>query len=86
MRRFLGLAGYFQRFIVNYAKLATPLTKLTGKDVCFIWEEEQQRAFDDLKTVLCNEPIVTMYNSNAMVTQVHTDASSVALSGTLYII
>jgi len=83
VRRFLGLAGYFRRFIVNYAKLAAPLTTLTGKNAVFTWEPEQQKSFDELKRTLCSEPVVAMYNPNAPITQVHTDASSVALSGVL---
>lgn len=75
VRRFLGLAGYFRRFIVNYAKIETPLKILTGK--------KQQKSFDELKRILCSEPVVAMYSPTAPVTQVHTDASSVALSGVL---
>ncbi|KAL4123302.1 hypothetical protein QTP88_015500 [Uroleucon formosanum] len=52
VRRFLGLAGYFRRFIVNYAKLAAPLTTLTGKNTVFTWESEQQKSFDELKRIL----------------------------------
>lgn len=81
--RFLGLARYFRRFIVNYALISSPLTKLTSKNTPFIWQTEQQTSFDILKTKLCAEPIVRMYNPKALITQVHTDASSVALSGIL---
>ncbi|KAL4096411.1 hypothetical protein QTP88_021373 [Uroleucon formosanum] len=83
VRRFLGLTGYFRRFIVNYAKLAAPLTTLTGKNTVFTWEREQQKSFDELKRILCSEPVVAMYDPTAPITQVHTDASSVALSGVL---
>jgi len=83
VRRFLGLAGYFRRFIVNYAKLAAPLTSLTGKNTVFTWKDEQQKSFDELKRILCSEPVVAMYSPTAPVTQIHTDASSVALSGIL---
>ncbi|KAL4126001.1 hypothetical protein QTP88_010233 [Uroleucon formosanum] len=83
VRRFLGLAGYIRRFIVNYAKLAAPLTTLTGKNTVFTWESEQQKSFDELKRILCSEPVVAMYDPTAPITQVHTDASSVALSGVL---
>jgi len=56
---------------------------LTGKDTVFTWEVEQQRSFNELKQILCSEPVVAMYNPTAPVTQVHTDASSVVLSGVL---
>lgn len=84
VRWFLGLAGYFRRFIVNYAKLAAQLTQLTGKDTPFSWAEVQQNSFDTLKKLLCRKPIVRMFDSKAPVTQVHADVSSVALSGILY--
>jgi len=83
VRRFLGLAGYFRRFIVRYAQIAAPLTQLTGKDVPFDWSQEREEAFTTLREALCNEPVVSMYDPNAAVTQVHTDASSHALSGIL---
>ncbi|CAI6376771.1 unnamed protein product [Macrosiphum euphorbiae] len=84
VRRFLGLAGYFRRFIVKYAEIAEPLTQLTGKDVPYCWQDDQQTAFDTLKDKLCTEPVVAMYNPNAAVTEVHTDASAKALSGILF--
>ncbi|KAF0702834.1 Uncharacterized protein FWK35_00039000, partial [Aphis craccivora] len=83
VRRFLGLAGYFRRFIIKYAQIAAPLTCLTGKDVPFVWSESQDNAFTALREILCNEPVVRMYNPEAAVTHVHTDANSLALSGIL---
>jgi len=49
VRRFLGLTGYFRRFVVNYTKLVAPLTHLTGKDMPYVWEEPQQQAFEELR-------------------------------------
>lgn len=83
VRRFLGLAGYFRRFIVKYALIAAPLTRLTSKDAPFNWSQEQEDAFVALREALVNEPVVKMYDPNAPVTEVHTDASSHALSGIL---
>lgn len=68
---------------MNYTKLVAPLTLLTGKDVPYVWEEPQQQAFEELRKQLCNASVVRMFDSKAVVTQVHTDASSVALSGML---
>lgn len=83
VRRFLGLTGYFHRFIVKYAELVEPLTRLTGMDVPFTWDDRQGSAFNELKHLLKSEPIVRMYSSAAAVTELHTDASSRALSGIL---
>jgi len=83
VRRFLGLTGYFRRFIVKYAEIAEPLTCLTGKDITFSWDEKQIRAFEKLKVVLSSELVVQMYNATAPVTEIHTDANSRALSGIL---
>lgn len=83
IRRFLGLAGFFRRFIEKYAILAEPLTRLTKKDVPFLWQEEQMSAFKKLKVHLTSEPVLKMFNSNASVTQLHTDASQKRLAGIL---
>ncbi|KAD3336672.1 hypothetical protein E3N88_32191 [Mikania micrantha] len=49
IRQFLGLAGYYRRFIENFSKIAQPLTMLTQKDRKFDWEEKQEKAFQLLK-------------------------------------
>jgi hypothetical protein len=62
IRSFLGLTGYYRRFIKGYAKLAGPLFELTKKDVDFIWSEDCQRAFDTLKRALIGAPILVRPN------------------------
>ena len=42
IRQFLGLAGYYRRFIENFSKIAQPLTLLTQKDRRFEWEDRQE--------------------------------------------
>nr|GEX98344.1 putative reverse transcriptase domain-containing protein [Tanacetum cinerariifolium] len=54
VRSFLGLAGYYHRFIENFSKIAKPLTILTQKSKTFDWGEEQELAFQTLKDKLCN--------------------------------
>ncbi|KAJ9541676.1 hypothetical protein OSB04_028182 [Centaurea solstitialis] len=60
IRQFLGLAGYYRRFIANFSKIAQPLTTLTHKDKKFIWGEKQEEAFQLLKHKLCNAPIMAL--------------------------
>ena len=60
VRTFLGLIGYYRRFISNYATVAQPLTELTSKEYCsnFDWTDECTAAFDKLKQLLCSVPIL----------------------------
>ena len=60
VRSFLGLAGYYRRFIENFSKIALPLTRLTKKSEKFVWGIEQQSAFKELRHRLCNAPILTL--------------------------
>ncbi|KAJ9544849.1 hypothetical protein OSB04_024556 [Centaurea solstitialis] len=60
IRQFLGLAGYYRRFIANFSKIAQPLTTLTQKDKKFIWGEKQEEAFQLPKHKLCNAPILAL--------------------------
>ncbi|KAD7479067.1 hypothetical protein E3N88_02203 [Mikania micrantha] len=60
IRSFLGLAGYYRRFISNFSKIALPLTKLTQKSEPFVWTHKQEEAFQTLKQRLCNAPILTL--------------------------
>ena len=54
VRKFLGLANYYRRFVKDFAKLARPLNNLMRKEEKWRWEEEQQKAFEQLKTVFTN--------------------------------
>ncbi|KAK1425082.1 hypothetical protein QVD17_20426 [Tagetes erecta] len=60
IRQFLGLAGYYRRFIENFSKIARPLTTLTQKKIKFEWGEKQQKAFEMLKQKLCSAPILSL--------------------------
>ena len=60
MRQFLGLAGYYRRFIEGFSKIAQSLTSLTHKDKKFEWGEKQGAAFDLLKQKLCSAPILSL--------------------------
>nr|GFC65735.1 putative reverse transcriptase domain-containing protein [Tanacetum cinerariifolium] len=54
IRSFLGLAGYYRRFIASFSKIAKPLTLLTQKNKKFEWGDEQENAFQTLKDMLCD--------------------------------
>ncbi|GKB40371.1 putative reverse transcriptase domain-containing protein, partial [Tanacetum coccineum] len=60
VRSFLGLAGYYRRFIVNFSKIAKPLTSLTQKNQKYEWGEEQEAAFQTLRNNLCDAPILSL--------------------------
>nr|GFA04965.1 putative reverse transcriptase domain-containing protein [Tanacetum cinerariifolium] len=60
IRQFLGLAGYYRRFIEGFLKLAKPMTKLTQKKVKFEWGDKQETAFQLLKQKLCSAPILAL--------------------------
>ncbi|GKA46504.1 putative reverse transcriptase domain-containing protein, partial [Tanacetum coccineum] len=60
VRSFLGLAGYYRRFIENFSKIAKSLTILTQKCNTFNWGEEHESAFQTLKDRLCNAPILAL--------------------------
>ncbi|GJQ92594.1 putative reverse transcriptase domain-containing protein [Tanacetum coccineum] len=60
IRQFLGLAGYYRRFIEGFSKIAKPLTKLTQKKVKFDWGDKEEAAFQLLKQKLCNAPILAL--------------------------
>ncbi|GJR89021.1 putative reverse transcriptase domain-containing protein [Tanacetum coccineum] len=64
IRQFLGLAGYYRRFIEGFLKIAKPLTKLTQKNKKYIWGEEQELAFQLLKQKLCEAPILALPEGN----------------------
>ncbi|GJX37077.1 putative reverse transcriptase domain-containing protein [Tanacetum coccineum] len=60
IRQFLGLAGYYRRFIEGFSKISKPMTKLTQKSVKFNWGEKEETAFQTLKQKLCSAPILAL--------------------------
>ncbi|GJV95997.1 putative reverse transcriptase domain-containing protein [Tanacetum coccineum] len=60
IRQFLGLAGYYRRFIEGFSKIAKTMTKLTQKGVKFDWGDKQEAAFQLLKQKLCSAPILAL--------------------------
>jgi len=74
VQSFLGLSGYFRKFVPKYSVIARPLTNLLKLNARFCFEEEEKRAFTSLKNILCNQPVLHLYRANAT-TELHTDAS-----------
>ncbi|GKE99912.1 putative reverse transcriptase domain-containing protein, partial [Tanacetum coccineum] len=60
IRQFLGLTGYYRRFIEGFSKIAKPMTKLTQKKVKFEWGDKQETSFQLLKQKLCSAPILAL--------------------------
>ncbi|GJR31409.1 putative reverse transcriptase domain-containing protein [Tanacetum coccineum] len=58
--QFLGLAGYYRRFIKGFSKITKPMTKLTQKSVKFNWGEKEKTVFQTLKQKLCSAPILAL--------------------------
>ena len=82
IKSFLGLAGYYRRFINDFSKKALPLTKLLKKSARFEWTSEQEQAFNTLKNCLCEQPILQFPNFEKPF-NVTTDASNFAIGAVL---
>lgn len=82
VQSFLGLAGFFRKFEPKFALIAKPLTDLTRKDVRFVFDTPQRQAFETLKAMLCNDPVLKLFNPNSE-TELHTDASAVGYGACL---
>ncbi|OMO65975.1 reverse transcriptase [Corchorus capsularis] len=63
IRSFLGLAGYYRRFVEGFSLIAAPLTRLTRKGVPFEWDDKCEKSFQELKQRLVSAPILTLPTS-----------------------
>ncbi|CAK9801710.1 Transposon Ty3-I Gag-Pol polyprotein [Anthophora plagiata] len=82
VQSFLGLTGYFRKFVPQYSIIARPLSNLLKKDVKFKFEECEQEAFERLKSALSEKPALKLYRTGAE-TQLHTDACSMGYGAIL---
>ena len=82
VRQFIGLASFFRRFVKNFSLVVKLLTKLLKKDTEWRWTKDEHDAFEKLKRMLVNRPILALYNPNAE-TEFHTDASKIGIGGIL---
>ena len=82
VKQFLGLAGYYCKFVPQFSDLSRPLTRLTRKDVLFEWTKECQACFELLKEALCTHPIL-WYPDLDRPYVLFTDASKYGWAGVL---
>ena len=86
VQSFLGLAGYYRKFIKGFSAIAGPLSELTRKEndkyIAFKWTDREQQAFESLQRALSSAPVLIIPDPNLPYV-VRTDASNYAVGGTL---
>lgn len=82
VQSFIGLANYYRQYVEGFSKITEPLSKLTKKEVGFMWTDEQQRAFDRVKVVLTSEPVLTHYD-NTLPIELRCDGSTTGIGSVL---
>ena len=82
VRSFLGLAGFYRRFVRDYSKIALPLTELTKTTNPFAWDQPQRSAFESLKKALCSTPVLLIPDPSKPYT-LNCDACQYAIGATL---
>jgi hypothetical protein len=82
LQKFLGMAGYYRRMVKSYSNLTKPLTDLLQKRVKFLWNKEQQAAFEIIKRILTSYPVLAHFTPG-LTTIIHTDASLTGIAGIL---
>ncbi|CAC5382458.1 unnamed protein product [Mytilus coruscus] len=82
VRSFLGLTSYYRKFILKYADKAKPLYKVTEKNQKFVWTDDCQQSFEELKTTLISAPILA-YPTREELFILDTDASNVGMGAVL---
>ena len=78
VRSFLGLAGYYRRFVRGFSVIASLLTKLLRKGIKFEWTDKCQNSFEQLKGMLVEAPVLTQTTSGKEYT-LYSDASCISL-------
>ena len=82
IKQFLGLTGYYRKFVPGFADISRPLTQLTRKETPFNWTPECQKLFKLLKSYLCCEPILNYADTSKPCT-LYTNASKYSWVGVL---
>lgn len=82
VRRFLGMSGYYRKFVNNFATIATPLTELTRKSTTFQWTMKEQKAFEEIINELKQNATLAHFNHHDPI-MLKTDASRTGVAGWL---
>jgi hypothetical protein len=82
VRSFLGLAGYYRRFIPNFSKITKPITELLKKENKYVWSDACDEAFKHLKKLLTTSPVLAQPDTTKPF-DVYCDASGTSLRGVL---
>ena len=75
VRQFIGMCSFYRKYIHNFSKIASPLTALQSKKVTFSWDDNCQQSFEQLKTKLCETPVLTKADLTRDF-ELHADASN----------
>ncbi|GBG74139.1 hypothetical protein CBR_g17850 [Chara braunii] len=82
VRSFMGLAGYYQRFITGYSRIAAPMTRLQSPKVPFVFDDDARRSFHALKTAMLMAPVLSIYDPT-LPTRVTTNPSGYGIGAVL---
>ena len=82
LRSFLGIVSYYRRFVKNFASIASPLYQCLKKNAPWIWGEEQENAFQQMKSVLVSAPLLAHHEADGEM-EMHTNASGYGLGAVL---
>ena len=78
IRSFLGLSGYYRRFIPDFSRIAKPMTELLKKEIKFVWDDKYEEAFHTLRAQLTTAPVLAQPD-NTKPFDVYCDASGTGL-------
>ncbi|KAL0559468.1 hypothetical protein IC582_004079 [Cucumis melo] len=78
IRSFLGLAGYYRRFVEDFSRIVSPLTQLTKKGTPFVWSPACESSFQELKQMLVTAPVLTVPDGSGSLV-IYSDASKKGL-------